>query len=257
MRSATGRSRTGACAWCGWISLPEQRTRLEGALLRFWRAQQRDLAQLEALSIERRWHRHLEGADPPTLAGAGFFDDGLPGEPSAAALRERVVRELGPGALTDERAQVEARLDTAAGEELRDALLLREALIALLEARGLAADALVDPAAALGEAGELSASERERLTDLAATLERSVVQLVRSPRPDRGRPLLLALARHQAVTRSLDRDRFLLLDAISDQRVILDPEASALHRDLVSRDGRASGAGLAPGATGSRIHPPR
>jgi len=154
--------------------LPDQRTRLEGALLWFWRAQQRDLAQLEALSTERRWHRHLEGADPPTLAGRGFFD------------------------------------------------------------RGLAADALVDPAAALGEAGELSPSERNRLTDLAAALERSIVQLVHSPRLDRGRPLLLALARHQAVMHSLSQGRFLLLDAISDQRVVLDPEASALHRDRVS-----------------------
>ena len=214
--------------------LPEQQTRLEGALLRFWRAQQRDLSRLEALSIEHRWHRHLEGADPPTLAGAGFFDDGLPAEPSAAALRERVVRELGPGVLGDEQARAEARLDTAVGEELRDALLLREALIALLEARGLAADVLIDPTAALGEAGELSTRERELLTDLAATLERSVLQLLRSPRPDRGRPLLLALARYQAVALSLDRDRLLLLDAISDQRVVLDPEASARHRDLVS-----------------------
>lgn len=213
---------------------PEQRTRLEGALLRFWRAQQRDLAQLEALSLERRWHRHLEGSDPPTLAGAGFFDDGLPAEPSAAALRERVVHALGPASLTDERTRVETRSATAVGEELRDALLLREALIALLEARGLAAGALVDPAAELAEAGGLSTRERELLTDLAATLERSVVQLVRSRRPDRGRPLMLALARHQAVIRSLDQERFLLLDAIPDQRVILDPEAIALHRDLVS-----------------------
>jgi len=213
---------------------PKQRTRLEGALLRFWRAEQGDLAHLEALSLERRWHQHLEGADPPRLAGAGFFDDGLPGEPSAAALRERVMRALGPAALTDERTRVEARIATAVGDELRDALLLRQALIALLQARGLAAGALVDPAAELGEAGGLSIRERESLTDLAARLERSVVRLVRSPRPDRGRPLMLALARHQAVTRSLEYGRFLFLDAISDQRVILDPEASALHRDLVA-----------------------
>jgi hypothetical protein len=213
---------------------PEQRIRLEGELLRFWRAQQRDLAHHEALSLERRWHQHLEGAEPPRLAGVGFFDSGLPAEPSAAALRERVVHELGPGALTQERTRVEARIATATGEELRDALLLREALSALLEARGLTAGALVDPAAELGEGGGLSDRERERLTDLAATLERSVLQLVRSPRPDRGRPLMLALARHQAVTHSLDHGRFLLLDAISDQRVILDPEAGALHRELVS-----------------------
>ena len=91
---------------------PEQRTRLEGELLRFWRAQQGDLAHQEALSLERRWHQHLEGADPPRLAGAGFFDDGLPGEPSAAALRENVVHELGPVALIDERTRVEARIAT-------------------------------------------------------------------------------------------------------------------------------------------------
>jgi hypothetical protein len=212
----------------------EQRIRLQEALLRFWRAQQQDLAHLESLSLERRWHRHLEGADPPKLAGAGFFDDALPCEPSAAALRERVVRQLGPGALIDERTRVEARIATAMGEDLRDALLLREALIVLLESRGLAAAALVDPAAELAEVGDLSTRERERLTDLAATLERSVVQLVRSPRPDRGRPLMLALARHQAVVRSLEHGRFLLLDAIPDQRVILDPETIALHRDLVS-----------------------
>jgi hypothetical protein len=213
---------------------PEQRTRLEGALLRLWRIQQRDLAHLEALSLEQRWHRHLEGSAPPRLAGAGFFDAGLPASPSAAALRERVIRELGSDTLSRERVRADARITTAAGEELRDALLLREALIALLEARGLAPGALVDPAAELGESGELSTSERKRLAGLAEALERSVVQLVRSPRPDRGRPLLLALARHRAVMESLDRGRFLLLDAIPDQRVILDPETIALHRHLVA-----------------------
>ena len=40
--------------------------------------------------------------------------------------------------------------------------------------------------------------------------------------PAAAEPLLLALARHQTVTLSLDRDRLLLLDAISDQRVVLD-----------------------------------
>jgi hypothetical protein len=214
---------------------PAQRTRLERALLRLWRTQQRDLARLEALSLERRWHRHLEGHDPPELAGGGFFDEALSAEPSAIALRERVVGELDPGALTAQRERVEARIATATGEELRDALLLREALIALLEARGLAEDALVDPAAALREPGELGTREREQLIGFADRLERSVVQLLRSPRPDRGRALLLALARHQAVTRSLDRGRFLLLDAIPDQRVFLDPEAVALHRHLVSK----------------------
>ncbi len=212
---------------------PEERARLEATLLRFWGAQQRDLARLEALSLERRWYEHLEGAGPPKLAGAGFFDDRLSGGPSAAALRERVVRELGDGALTDERARVESRVAAAVGEELGDALLLREALIVLHEARGLAPGTLVDPAAQLAEEGGLGAAERERLTDLAATLGQSVVRLIRSSRPDRGRPLLLALARHQAVTRSLERGRFLLLDAIPDERVILDPEAIALHRGLV------------------------
>jgi hypothetical protein len=86
---------------------PAQRTRLEGALLRFWRAQQLDLAQLEALSLERGWHRHLEGAEPPKLAGAGFFDGELRSVPSAAALRERVVGDLGPGTLAGERARLE------------------------------------------------------------------------------------------------------------------------------------------------------
>jgi hypothetical protein len=213
---------------------PEQRTRLEAELLRFWRAQQGDLARQQALSLERRWHQHLEGADPPRLAGAGFFDRGLPGEASAVALRESVVHALGPNALIAERTRVEARIATAMGEELRDALLLREALSALLEARRLEASALVDPEAELDEGGGLSTIERERLAEFATTLERSVLQLIRSPRPDRGRPLMLALARYQAMMRSLEHGRFLFLDAISDQRVILDPEATALHRDLVA-----------------------
>jgi hypothetical protein len=212
----------------------EEWARLETALLRIWGAQQRDLARLEALSLERRWYQHLEGGDPPELAGAGFFDGRLSGGPSAATLRERVRLELGGGALAEERARLESRIATATGEELRDALLLREALIALDEERGLGAGVLIDPAAELKEEGGLDVGERERLANLAATLEQSVVRLVRSSRPDRGRPLLLALARHQAVMRSLKRDRFLLLDAIPDERVILDPEAIALHRDLVT-----------------------
>jgi hypothetical protein len=74
-----------------------------------------------------------------------------------------------------------------------------------------------------------------------------VIELLRSARPDRGRALLLALARHQVLARSGDSGRLVLLDAYADARDFLPaserPEAATLAKlagDLgpVLRSGR-------------------
>jgi hypothetical protein len=97
------------------------------------------------------------------------------------------------------------------GERLEELLQLEAALDALGAARPLAPGLLLDP---LGR--PLAARERERLSEFASWLERRVIALLRSPRPDRGRALLIATARHRAVLASLAEDRLLMLDPFAD-----------------------------------------
>jgi hypothetical protein len=223
---------------------PDESERMRGTLLGFWSRQHGDMSRLEALGLAAEWEAHLAGAEPPSLAGAGFFAADAPGDPFALELRAAVHEARGPDALRTARDALEAKLLAPEGEEpleeaarsaesLHHSLLLRSALVALEEARGVAPEALVDPERLLEANPTLSREERSRLSDYAAALEASVVRLLDSRRPDRGRPLLLAAARYQAVRRSLDEDRLLLLDAVPDARVVLDEEAVARHRDVV------------------------
>jgi hypothetical protein len=181
----------------------------------------------QEMALARRDRRELDLAwlaawrsqrATPALRGAGLLDPGRRGDPDAAALRERLAEQLGADFLRGEIADLGER---AAGlapaddlEALRETLLVREALIAIEEARGLA------PAAVLPDLPEtrapLAAGERQALERFAGELESAVLALAVSGRPDRGHPLHLALARWQAVRRSLDSGTLVLLDPFPD-----------------------------------------
>jgi hypothetical protein len=218
-----------------------------GAHLAALHATQRwELERLEALGLQALWLEGLggEAAELP-LRAVGLFSASGRDDPDALNLLRAIEVRHGTRFVAEEREEVETALgagslepgdlDGPAAERLRDRLLLREALRVLAEARPLAPEAVVDPDAATpGDPGRpLLAHERERLARSAADLEASVLRLVRSQRPDRGRPLLLAAARYQAARRSLAAGRLLLLDAFGDAAPALTPTESRRQRPLL------------------------
>jgi hypothetical protein len=172
------------------------------------------------------------------VPAAGLLDAARPGDPAALALRARIEAERGAGFLAGELARVrgaQRRPELAAAPlRARELLAEGEALRALAEASGLAEDALLAP-----EGEPLAESERRVLAAYADELAGDVLELLASPRGDRGAPLLLAAARHQGVRRSLAEGRLRLLDAMPDERPTLPARAAALRRaELVAQAAR-------------------
>jgi hypothetical protein len=191
--------------------------RVETRLAKAYVAQREELARRDRLALDLAWlEAWRSGAPPPALAGAGLLAPGAAPDPHALALRARVLDARGEGFLAEEIARVEAWLaafaDGAGGlEPLREALLLREALRALDEGWPLAERAVLPQGGPLAE--PLSDAERRGAERFAEAQQQAVLDLLGSGRPDRARPLLLAAARHQALARSAESGRLVLLDA--------------------------------------------
>jgi len=96
--------------------------------------------------------------------------------------------------------------------------LKHAALVVLKRALPVQDSELVDMAACSrpGDPKGLSEDEQRVLSSYGENLENSVMELVSSRRPDWGYALLLAAARYQAVMRSLECNRLLLLDPFPD-----------------------------------------
>ena len=99
------------------------------------------------------------------------------------------------------------------GKSVKQALLWRQALRILCAAQGVAEDALIGP---LPEERALSEEECQILARYRQSLLASIVGLLQSPRPDKGEPLLLQIARYHVVSRSLAEGRLLTLDPFSN-----------------------------------------
>lgn len=187
--------------------------------------------RLRARLAARRDSRLLEALTGRTsgvpVTAAGLLDPSRAGNPDAEELRIRVEAgrsgELQARLVDTRRELREAtralqRRPTATGPaRVRDALALREALLALIEGHGLADDALVDAAREGIELAPLSTGERRALTRFADRLTARVWALLDSPRPDRGVALLRLQARWLAVRRSLAEGRWLALDPYGDR----------------------------------------
>jgi hypothetical protein len=218
----------------GYVALPAAVHQRAGA--HFAATYLRQRRRLETLDRARR-NRELveallgERAGVPAR-GAGLLDPARSGDPWARELRARVESALGPEFLADEVLQIEsdlrAPLSAAAGpaaerEEpgrlarYREKLLLRDALVALAQARGLDERVVLDPSQGDPDDPRLLPAEVRSLERLASSLERAVLELLESPRPDRAFPLLVAVARYQVARRSLDAGRPLFLDPFPDE----------------------------------------
>lgn len=184
-----------------------------------------DVAVLEAaLGLRAGW-------DAP---GAGLLDARMPG--SDALLQRLEKHRAGELARQIGRAEQELRgtsLVTADLTRYRERLTAHAALVALRDAHGLASAALVHDDRALRP------SERASLAAQRSRLERQVLELVSSTRPDRGRALFIAEARHAALERSLATDQLVLLDPLLDGRAALYADEVAEHRAELGAIARA------------------
>ncbi len=257
---------------------PDAFRRIERRMARLHAVQSIQLARLEALELERRWIEAL-GTEAGTvpLPAVGLFSREAGRDPGARRLRGAIEARYGPGFFRTELAGVEDALREGAlrvsklggrlpapgvlpevhqieAERRRSLLMLREALLALDEGWTLASEAWFEPDA--GADLDLSEDEREALALQQAELEASLLRLLDSHRADRGEPLLLALARHRTVDRSLARGRLVLLDpipgdaarldarALRDQRETLEPLWRAARRAYLDARALALGGGF-------------
>ena len=195
---------------------------------------------LTGLSLPAAGFFLLDGGDPIPLA---------PASPALDKLRTRVEKTRGPGFLPGREAELSASLAAlepenpdvrsgAVSEELppkasygfarryRDGVTDLRALEVLEHALPLRSESL-----RTGEGLDwtLSQEEQERLARFATHLEERLGDLVASNRPDFGLPLLVGMARLEALHASIETGHLFLLDALSDQ----DPKLprSALRRN--------------------------
>lgn len=211
---------------------------LERLRMRFearYRVQRQHLALRDALRRSRELLERAAAEDeaPLALDGVGFFaeGEGVGGE-ALRALRERIRVQRGDDFLPRRIAALEHALREAAPTEEplpeldRDALpalpytfwerwsdlvLEQRALRAIENGHGLEAHWLrAEPGATTPP---LSGAERAALAGYLARLEAAIPERLDSPRRDRGRVLLLALARSVALRESLEAGRLVVLDA--------------------------------------------
>jgi len=188
---------------------PESRQRVLDALTRLYVEQEIALARRDEARDDVSWlEAWRDGRALPELAGAGLLAPERANDADAAALRDRLGAPLAE--LTRAAQSELARASTGRLRELREALGLREAWLALDAAWGLDPRALVALPPELDP--PLDDAERAGLEARAGELERTLASLLRSNRADRGPGLLLAQARYLAVRRSLRANRLVLLD---------------------------------------------
>ena len=126
------------------------------------------------------------------------------------------------------------------GKRFQDVLAWREALRILTDGQTLESDAFIPP---MKEERRLTIYEKEILEGFSEKLIHSIVELLRSTRPDKGETLLLQMARYLAVQQSLEKGILLTLDPFFKEiRVVelTDEErdgagVASLQKDLVKQ----------------------
>ncbi len=180
--------------------------------------QQQFFDELVALQKEEEFVRRLlAGRTEFSVDCLGFFSGN---EPTAgqSRIRKNIESELDPNFLQEAFAVSEGNLQRIIaavnrGERpentLAEALAWREGLRVLLGGTELDRQALIPP---LPGEKALSVLERHGLEKVIRQLTVSITGLLHSSRPDRGKTLLLQIARYQAVTHSLATGRLFTLN---------------------------------------------
>jgi len=185
------------------------------------------------------------------VPGAGFFEPtSLPADSVdgriLATMRRQVLARHGATFLGERRRDVERHLadleptsphmpppsttrypstEPLFARRTTDLLAAATALDLLATPHRLRTDRLVTASARR----PLSTRERARLRDAADTLAESLTRLIASRRPDWGYPFLLGTARLVALERSLQRGRWILLDALPSDAQALRLDSRRRH----------------------------
>ncbi len=221
---------------------------------RFILAQDRNFQNLAILERDFRFRKSPEKESPfLEIEAAGLFQrcKGAVSSPSTAMvdLRDEVFRRFGKGFLEKEKVRLEGQikrlaLDRPAAhvlprdrmdfvpivrtplQELSELLELKAAFDVLEKAEPVREDVLM-------EIEGISPCFRCVLRSFKGKLESSVIALFSSNRPDRGRVLLLQMARFQAVSRSIARGHLFVLDPFHEECPRVSPDVFMEDRDAM------------------------
>jgi hypothetical protein len=180
-------------------------------------AQEQFFNDLEQLQREERFLQGiLAGRFEISVENLGFFTKNSVSD-FYAGLVEYIETSLGTGVLQQTLREAEERLRRAvsamnmgeiSGTAFQEILAVREALRVLSEGWALEENGLLH---AMEEEPGLSSAENVLLEGFAEYLARSIVELLQSVRPDRGKVILLQTARYQAVQYSLATGKLVTL----------------------------------------------
>jgi hypothetical protein len=180
--------------------------------------QQQFFDELAALQKEEEFVRRLLGGRTELSVDCLGFFSGNQATAVQSGIRKNIETELDPDFLQDTFAVSEGNLQRVIaavnrGERpentLAEALAWREGLRVLLRGAELDRQGLIPP---LPGEEPLSVRERSGLEKIIRQLTVSITGLLHSSRPDRGKTLLLQIARYQAVTHSLATGQLFTLD---------------------------------------------
>ena len=221
--------------------LPEDLQRIRDRLgLRFM-TQNRQGDYLTALQRDVSFLSSLESHTPVQIIGIGFFDRRPHQTSDFKDIADVIEIDHEPGFIRSERLRLQRRLETLAyvppakpaplepdrypiydptfSEQLEDFYAHWFALTAIDQGWPLRDGALI-------EAGQLEPSDtetnpsnpnRQWLTRYRDQLRDAIIGTLASPYPGSGPPLLLSLARYQAISLSLSTGKFLVLDVLPNQ----------------------------------------
>jgi hypothetical protein len=221
--------------------LPEDLQRIRDRLgLRFM-AQNRQVDYLTALQRDVSFLSALESHAPVQIVGIGFFDRRAHQTSDFKDIDDAIEIDHGPGFIRSERLRLQRRLETLAyvppakparlepdrypiydptfSEQLEDSYAHWFALTAIDQGWPLR-DGLLIEAGTLDPtdtATHSSHPNRGWLTRYRDQLREAIIRTLVSPYPGSGSPLLLSLARYQAISLSLSTGKFLVLDVLPNQ----------------------------------------
>lgn len=223
--------------------------RIQRRLNRYYLIQEAHMARLDALKADEKLLSDLvAGKNEILVKGVGLFSQKTEPSPSAHALRSAMAfthgkdfLEKGIRYLDMELANISMDLTipettiisnttypprlVSISNTYQQNRLKRAALSMIQNVLPLDRDKLCDISALTqtGDPSELNINERMLFNAYTNQLVTTVVELPISKRPDWGYPLLLAVARYQAIHRSLDKNHLILLDVFpTDARIVSD-----------------------------------
>jgi hypothetical protein len=238
---------------------PEDLQRIRDQLSLRFMTQNRQVAYLTALQRDVSLLASLESAEPVEMPGIGFFDRRPHQASDLKDIADAIESDHKPGFIRTERLRLQRRLETliyappgkAAGleadrypiyhptfsEQLEDFYAHWFALIVIDQGWPLRDGALIEAAPIDPPTTTANSLQSNRiwLRRYRDQLREAIARTLLSPYPGSGSPLLLSLARYQAISLSLTKGKFLVLDVLPnhsevDQRVLSEADKLPLRR---------------------------